>query len=871
MRAHVTDPMTRPSRLLERTQILGALASKWQDAVRGNGSVVLVTGEAGIGKTSVVRAFRESLGAVRILSGACDDLQTARAFGPLRDAAAASCGPLEDALAGGAGEEVFDGALTELRTQPPTLLIIEDLHWSDDATLDVLAFLARRIDSVAAMVLVTIRDGGAAPGHPLHRWLGSLAGLPVQRIVLPSLSTGAVAELADQTDWDAATLHELTGGNPFYVTEALAAPPDDAVPATVADAVLARVRQLDSASIDAVERLSVVPKLVEFELADVLLGDRIDHLTSAEDSGIVQVRSDGIAFRHELARRAVEASLSGLRRRTLHRNVIGALGAMPRPDLARLVHHGLAANDSATVIRYAARAGRESAAVGSHRQALAHFEAALRYADALSTVDLARLLDDYAWELYNAHRFSDAVDVGERAVARYLEVGDPVLLGEARVRLSRHHYMIGDTRRAVETSRAALEGLERTSSLGATAYAATSYGAVLALAGDTDEAAPVLDRALQLATESERVDLIELCLNYQSLVRRDVDQDGRIALLRKSLALALEHGHHEHAARAYTNLGEILYRSAKFDELDVCLRSALRFTAERGFGSHAFNLEVHQALLRIRRGDWQAGEDALAAIIDRAGDPGMLRVYSVPTYARLLARKNPDTDLTATLLGAWHTAVEQGSLLALSFAGPALAEYAWISGRTDLATMVFEQWQTVCDRPGAGPVWGEVLRYCARAGVDIGAAPLDDVPERWAAGLRRDAAAAVAQWETIGDPYERALELVEAGTPEQTREALSILDGLGAAATAATVRRQLKSHGMQVVPRGPHSSTKAHPAGLTARQADVLDLVAQGLTNAEIADRLFLSVRTVDHHVSSILGKLGVSTRRDAGAVARVL
>ena len=198
-----------------------------------------------------------------------------------------------------------------------------------------------------------------------------------------------------------------------------------------------------------------------------------------------------------------------------------------------------------------------------------------------------------------------------------------------------------------------------------------------------------------------------------------------------------------------------------------------------------------------------------------------------------------------------------------------MAEYAWISGRTDLATIVFEQWQTVCDRPGAGPVWGEVLRYCARAGVDIGAAALDDVPERWAAGLRRDAAAAVAQWETIGDPYERALELVEAGTPEQTREALSILDGLGAAATAATVRRQLKSHGMQVVPRGPHSSTKAHPAGLTARQADVLDLVAQGLTNAEIADRLFLSVRTVDHHVSSILGKLGVSTRRDAGAVAR--
>jgi DNA-binding NarL/FixJ family response regulator len=137
--------------------------------------------------------------------------------------------------------------------------------------------------------------------------------------------------------------------------------------------------------------------------------------------------------------------------------------------------------------------------------------------------------------------------------------------------------------------------------------------------------------------------------------------------------------------------------------------------------------------------------------------------------------------------------------------------------------------------------------------------------------LRGDWRAAARGWERLGDPYEQALELAASGEPEPTLEALRILDDLGADAAVRQVRQRLRELGVTRIPRRPTAGTRAHPAGLTRRQADVLALLAEGLTNAEIADRLVLSVRTVDTHVAAILDRLGVRTRREAAAVARAL
>ena len=163
-------------------------------------------------------------------------------------------------------------------------------------------------------------------------------------------------------------------------------------------------------------------------------------------------------------------------------------------------------------------------------------------------------------------------------------------------------------------------------------------------------------------------------------------------------------------------------------------------------------------------------------------------------------------------------------------------------------------------------VRGELLVYLCRLGYP--ATPFPDCPEPYAAALRGDWRSAADAWLAAGDPYEHALELAGSGQVETALEALTILDGLGAAPAVALVRRRLRDLGVTRLPRRPQPGTLANPAGLTDRQLEILRLVAAGLSNAEIAQRLVVSTRTVDHHVSAILAKLGVPTRREAAAKA---
>ena len=872
----------RPRRvLLERADAMDVLSEAVRGAAAGRGSAVLVTGEAGIGKTSLMREFVErfggagadgaaggAVGRVKVLAGACDNLLTPRPLGPLRDAAAGSAGRLESALRSGTAEAVYPAVVEELSWPAPNVLLVEDLHWVDDATVDVLAHLARRLEGLPAVLVLTYRDESIPAEHPARRLLGVLAEVPLARLALPPLSLRAVDRLAADSGWDPRVLHELSGGNPFYVTEALAAPGAE-VPVTVADAVLARLRRLSPECREAVEQLSVVPTPVDFELAEAMLGDRMDVLVEAESNGILRVRGGGLVFRHELARRAVEQSLSGLRRRGLHRRVSAALQGTPEPPLARLVHHATEAGDAAAVSRFAPRAGREAVAAGSHRQALAHFAAALRHAHRLEPGELARVLDEHAWELYNAHRYPEALAQAERSIELYRQLADPRGLGESLVRLSRHRYMVGDTAGAERAAEEALRILAAAEFAAAgpspgsdgTAYAATYYGAILALGDRPAAGSAALRRALELARRAHRLDLVALCLNYQSIADADLDPDQRLDLLRSSLALALQHGYHETAARAYTNLGELLYRYNRLDELDRVLTDGMEFCRERGFPSHSYNLEVHRCLLRLRRGDWAGGGSELEHIVTGDTDPGMLAVYSLPPYARLLARRGgPEAE--PLLEQVWERAVQQRLLLGLAFAGAAMVEWAWLNDRPDRAAEVLRAWEPHAARPGAEPATAELLRYAARAGLPVAAPP--GCPQPWAAGLGGDWRAAAQGWAAIGDPYEQALELAESRQVEPTLEALRTLEDLGADAAARMVRRRLRSLGVSRVPRRSHASTRANPAGLTRRQLDVLALLAEGLTNAEIAEQLVVSVRTVDSHVAAVLAKLGVKNRRQA-------
>jgi DNA-binding CsgD family transcriptional regulator len=855
-----------PARLLERGRTLDVLERAITEAATGRGSVALVTGEAGIGKTSLVRAFAASAGMrARVLVSACDDLMAPRTLGPLRDAAAGSSGPLAAALADGQPvDAVFSGLLDELAADPPTVLAIEDLQWADDATLDVLGYAARRIEPTGGLLVLTCRDDTIDPRHPLQRFLGALAGGPVHRIVLRPLSRMAVRELSAGTGADADALYRVTRGNPFFVTEALASPADE-VPVSVVEAVLARVGRLGAECREALDQLSVIPWPPDLDLAAALLGPRFGALAEAQAAGMLADRADSVAFRHELARRAIEHSLPAIRRRELNAAVIAALRARERPERARLMHHAVEARDVETIVAVGPAAAREAALVGSHRQALAHFESVLPHLNRLSEREHADVLDAYGWELYNAHRFTEAVEAGRAALALYEHLDDRVAVGECLVRLSRHLFMAGDTDAAEVSAQRAVMTLEPTGHGAALAHASLYEGAILAMTeDDPPRAVEILLSVRDLATRVGRPDLAALSLNYLGIARVECGDLAGLDMLRESIAAAGRSRQYEYVARGYTNLTELLFRTGRLDDLEACVDEGMRYVRERGFRSHAYSLELHRCAAQIRRGRWDRALQGLRALADEVDDPGMLYAYSAPWLGRLLARRG-DEAAAGMLAAAWGRARRQRSLIGLAYAGLASLERAWLVGDLDLARDVAAVLEPRTRHAGAAHFRAELLRYLARCGID--AEPFDGCPEPWAAGLDGEWGIAAVGWEAAGDPYEQALELAESGEPEPTLEAVRILDGLEATPAAAIARERLRAMGTPV-PRRPQTTTRPNPAGLTSRQLAVLEMVNEGLTNAEIADRLVVSIRTVDHHVAAVLGKLGVRSRREAAAAA---
>ncbi len=243
--------------LLERKKSLAELTDRLRCAIEGAGCIALLGAEAGIGKTALLQEFAKAPLGARVLWGGCDALFAPRPLGPLYDIARQTQGELLAAINSNANREViFAAALDELERQ--TLVVFEDMHWADEATLDLLKYLGRRIQRTRAMLVVSYRDDEVGPRHPLRFVIGDLPRAATHRISLSPLSEAAVAQLARQAGQPSANLHRITGGNPFFVTEALAAVADS-VPVSVRDAVLARAMRLTPDARNIAELACVVP------------------------------------------------------------------------------------------------------------------------------------------------------------------------------------------------------------------------------------------------------------------------------------------------------------------------------------------------------------------------------------------------------------------------------------------------------------------------------------------------------------------------------------------------------------------------------------------------------------------------------------
>jgi DNA-binding CsgD family transcriptional regulator len=857
--------------LLERAPLLEELSGVLAATAAG-GRVVLLAGEAGIGKSAVVKRFTERQPAdTRSLLGACDPLLTPRALGPLHDIARQTDGRLAELLdSGGPREAVFAAFLDQL-AQPSRrqVVVVEDAHWADEATLDLLVFLGRRMERTRALLLVTYRDDEVGSDHPLRGVLGALPQGVVHRVRPEPLSEAAVAELARRAGRPATGLRELTGGNPLLVTEVLAAG-DAGVPMTVRDLVLARLAGLPADAREVVRLVAVVPTRAELWLLEQAARPAPSAVEMGVSAGLLVVGPEAVGFRHELLRQAVEGSLSALARRDLNRRVLEVLAGAPgrRVDLARLVHHAREAGDVEAVLRYAPEAARQAAAVAAHREAVGHYRAVLAHDERIPAAARAELLEDYSVEAYLSGLSGEAVSARKAAVDLREAAGDREKLGEALRWLSRLHWWDGNRREAEAAAARAIAVLEPLPPGHQLAMAYSNQAQLDMLANRSEAAMGWAARAIELARRlDDQETLTHALTNIGSARVNGGDPGGRVEL-EEAFQVAVAAGLDDHAARAVCNLATLSAETRDDRHARQDLDRALAFAQAHELAGYTQHVLGHRARVRLDQGDWAGAEqDARAALAEPVkGGP---RVVDALVPLGLLRSRRGDPDAAATLQEATERAFATSELQWTAPVAAARAEYAWLHGddrrAAEEAAGIFE----LAVRDGHQWFAGELACWLRLAGAPVRAPAVMAEPHRLL--LAGDWRAAADAWRERGYPYQQALALACGDQDEALLEALALLDGLGARQTALRLRRQLRQRGNLRVPRGPTRATAANPAGLTGRQVEVLGLLAQGLTDAEIAEQLSLSAKTVGHHVSALLAKLGVGSRREAAAAARRL
>jgi DNA-binding CsgD family transcriptional regulator len=850
--------------LLERDKEWAVLDAALH-ASRTVGRVIVVAGEAGIGKTALVAAACAAAAPRRALWGACDPLITPRPLGPLWDVAREVGGPLLAALTDAAPrEELLARMLEELAAGGSSMLVVEDLHWSDDATLDLVALLARRIVHGRGCLILTCRDDGLGERPELRRLLAALPRDGTARLEPAPLSERAVALLAARARRAPADLHTLTGGNPFFVTEALAAP-DGAVPGSVRDAVAARVAALGEDARAVVELVAVIPGAMEPGLLAETVGAGAAAIDACIAAGILVLHEDALAFRHDLARRAVEDGIAPLRRRHLHALVLGALETAGHADPARLVHHARSAGDRRAIRRLAPVAARGAAAAGGHRQALEQWEAALAACDDGPAAERAEALEGVAIEAYLCGRHERALAARRDLLALHERAGDARRAGDDLRWLSRILWWTGEGQEAEQTGDRAIAALEAFPDSRELALALSGRSQLAMLAARDADAVVLGERAVALGRRiGDRETVAHGLTNVGTALIGTADHDRGRALLEEAHALALAAGLDDHAARALVNLGTAtLMRRRDLVGAAADLDRALAFVRSRDLDGYTQYVLGVRANLFVLRGAWPAAEADARASLALGEQPGVSLCPALIALGRLQARRG-EREAQATLEEAWGRALLAGELQRLAPTAAARAERAWLDGDLEgCAAAVDDAYAVATAHPNPWSL-GELAFWRSRAGRLQ--EPPSAVAEPFARSLAGDWRGAAAAWTAAGMPYEAADARCDANEPDAWLAALAAFDELGAARAASRLRRKLRGAGVRRIPRGPRAATRDGLAGLTPRQVDVVRLMAAGATNAEIAERLVITPKTVDHHVSAVLSRLGLASRREAAA-----
>jgi DNA-binding CsgD family transcriptional regulator/tetratricopeptide (TPR) repeat protein len=853
------------SHLLEREPAIAALEAAWSRASAGEGATVLVTGDAGIGKTTLLEHFvRRHPGVV--LWGGCEALATARPLGPLYDFASAPRSRLGSMMGSADRVALFAAVLDEAtRGEPPGVIVIDDVHWADEATLDFIRFAGRRIHRRRALLLLGSRHDEAS-WRQVRAMLADLPAAHVVRLELKPLSLEAVRQWSAQPDPDARRLHAVTNGNPFFVAELLRHGDAATLPASVQDAVLAKVLRLPANARDLVERVAVFPRHVDLALLERLrpgIGADLDTCVAA---GLLLAEGVSVRFRHELARTAIEQELPAARAVALHEQVLAALeAAEPTPTVVALrAHHAVRARNIGAVLRWCPLAAQQAAARGAHREAAAHANAALAEGGQLPDRARAELLRCLAGACFELSELDEAARAYREAAAIFEREGDPAAraacladLAMPLVRSLRNAEADAACREALAVAAGCADAVQ------ARVEAMASY--LHMLNRDYRDAVAAGERALALAPADDRA-LQAQAYKTMGSAKIFLDYDGGCALIERSIAIArtLDDGGVA-LVDAHLMIGTASGELHRFDSAERYIDEGLAWARTHDLDRLAHYLEAWRAICHVYRGEWDDAGTLAQRVLAREPKGSTARVMALVALGRLRVRRGDPGALEA-LDEALALAHKSGTLQRLAPVHAVRAEAAWLAG--DEAAAAAEAAAVYRLAVAKAHPWftGELAYWQWRGAGEpstAGETPFHlEIAGHW-----REAAAA---WDNMGCPYEQARALAK-GDVAARHKALELLDAMGARPLAERLRREMRAAGIATVPRGPLATTRAHPAGLTRREVEVLALLAQRLTTPQIATRLSRSSRTVDHHVESLCAKLGVSGRAEAVRAARRL
>jgi len=687
--------------LVERDGFLTLMQKTFDEVRTSEGHCILISGEAGIGKTSLVREFsKKNKEDCRIYLGACDALFTPRPLAPIYDIALQI---KDDSWVTDDRSILFTGIFRELENQKKaTLIIVEDIHWADEATFDFLKFFIRRITRLHCLLLVTYRDNEIHSSHPLRTVLGQLPPDFFTRLQLTPLSSGAVETMAAEKGYKGKDVYSISGGNPFYVNEILASY-STGIPDNIKDSILSVYNRQNEKTKQVWQILSVIPSGLEVKYLEKLEPYFSEAIHDCLDTKILIMTGVLISFKHELYRRTIETSLSPVIRRDINKRMLDILvenSEQPR-EMERIIHHAKNASENEVVVKYAPLAAREASSVGAHIEAAKLYLTAIEYYQEKDKNILIDFYKAYAYECYLTNQVKEGIIYIGKSL-NFLELkNDIVGISTCLHLLSWLWWFDGNGKKAIDTARKSIDLLANQPLSSTTAMAFAHLGRLKMLSDETEECLLWSEKAMAMAKELANEEILCYTLNsIGSVLAKNISTRKKgLEFLQESMDVAVKIHHEEYIGHAYANLAANAVRMKDYVNAKKILEAAKQFLEERDIDLGTKYLLAYETRLALETGNWAKANSIASNFINNDDLPPIGKIGVLIVAATIKMRRG-EADAAPLLLEAMDKASNTGEPQRIAPTLTAILEYEWITGQRVIENPVLDDAINMIEQKG---------------------------------------------------------------------------------------------------------------------------------------------------------------------------